>query len=357
MPSTAGFEVVGELTVGVLQQILEAAWDNTVIPHSVDIGPPLAFGPYQIEQGVINIPRSGLSLVMAPGADNGVTITLAAEAQVEIANPPLPSLTFFDMDADISVTAGIAKLPDSIDVAIMLAEVPRNKVSATLTSGNPVPAITLDLITDYVHEQYTNGTIPSYQSQEGVSFSGFTADVWVDIYDDQSAPSRRIEVSEPGPGQVKLRIPIHIRLSNIDGGSLPIPQPMGVVARIALTADLVSSPGSMTAALSTATVAVEDFGPAPPSDGPIDYGNEGANYSLAMAFMPALDSVMQTRIQQQGSAIVSAVGDITVVVPTLAQIESCLAPQAPPALTAEGHIKQWAPEPPPDSRVTHNHRV
>jgi len=352
MPNTAGFEVVGELTVGVLQQVLEAAWDNTIIPHSIDIGPPLAFGPYQIQQAVIDIPRSGLSLVMAPGTDNGVTITMATEAQVEIANPPLPSLTFFDMTSDISVTAEIAKLPDTIDIAIMLADVPRSKVSATLTSGDPIPAITLDLINEYVHNQYTNGTIPAFQSQENVSFIGFTADVWVDIYDDQSAPSRRIEVSEPAAGQVQLRIPIHIKMVDIQGGSLPIPSPMGVVARIVITADLITATGSTTARLSTAVVAVEDFAPAPPSDGPIDYDSEGSNYSIASSFMSSLDSLMQNRIQQEGTAIAAAIGDITVVVPTLTQIESFIADEAHAAVTAEGNINLWTPEPPPDSGVT-----
>ena len=352
MPSTSGFEVVGELSLEVLQQVLEAAWDNNIIPHSIDAGPGLAYGPYQIEQAVIDIPRSGLSLVMAPGANNGIKITLSAEAQVEIANPPLPSLTFFDMTTDISVTAEIAKLPDSIDIAIMLAEVPREKVSAVLTSGDPIPPLTIDLITEYVHEQYTNGTIPATQSLEGVSFIGFTADVWVDIYDDQSAPSRRIEVSLPASDQVKIRIPIHLKLTNISNTLAPAP--MGVVARLAITADLVSAPGSITARLSTATVDVEDFAPAPPSDGPIDYDDEGTNYSIAAGFFPALETAIIASLQAQGTTIVNAVGDIIVDVPTLGEIETFIADQAHNAVIGQGNINLWTPEAPEGSGLSIN---
>lgn len=352
MPDTSGFEVVGQLSVGVLQQILEAAWDNNVIPHSVEVSSGLAYGPYQVRQGVINIPREGLGVAMAP-ADNGVTLILGSEIQIEIANPPLPGLTFFDMAADVSVTAAVAKLPGTTDVAIMLGDVQRDKVSAVLTSGDPVPPITLDLISEYVHQQYTNGTIPAFQSQEDVGFIGFTADVWVDIYDDPAAPSRRIEVLQPAADQVKLRIPIHLRLSNVEGGGgLPVPSPMGVVARLAITADLDIAPGSISVGLAGADVAVEDFAPAPPSDGPIDYDDEGANYSTAVTFYPPLEGALRTRLEQQAATIVAAVGDFSVVVPTVAQIESFIADQAHTAVTAEGNINVWTPEAPAGSDIT-----
>jgi len=75
MPNLGGFEVVGELTVAVLNQILGSAWDNDIIPHSVQIPAGTTFGPYSLAAGVVNIPRGGLSLVMDVPA-NGVRITL-----------------------------------------------------------------------------------------------------------------------------------------------------------------------------------------------------------------------------------------------------------------------------------------
>ena len=350
MPNTAGFEVLAELREEMLQQILEAAWDNNLVPHSFDIAAGTAFGPYQVSDGVVNVPRSGLSLAMAP-ADNGVAITLGSEIQVEIANPPVPSATFFGLTADVTLTAAIAKLPGTVDVAIMLAEVPRDKVSAVITSGDPIGPITLDLIEEFVHARYQDGTIPALQTSEGESFAGFTADVSVEMYDDPSEPSRRIEVSQPSATEVKVRIPIHLKMSNV---SAPAPSPMGVLATLAITADLEVQPGSIKAKLSTAAVTVEDYQPAPPSNAGISYDNEGSNYSLAVSFAPVLETVIQARLQSEAQAMAAAIGDITVVVPTVAQIESFIADQAHAAVTAEGNINLWTPEPPADGGVTVN---
>ena len=91
MPTLGGFEVVGELTLEVLNQILRGAWDNNIIPHSVDIAPGTAFGPYQLADGVVNIPRDTLHLDMDVPV-NGVKIAAPCEIQVEIANPPAPAM-------------------------------------------------------------------------------------------------------------------------------------------------------------------------------------------------------------------------------------------------------------------------
>ena len=75
MPNLGGFEVVGELAVAVLNDILKGAWDNNIIPHSVDIPPGTSFGPYSLADGVVNIPRDGIHLEMDTGI-NGVRVTL-----------------------------------------------------------------------------------------------------------------------------------------------------------------------------------------------------------------------------------------------------------------------------------------
>lgn len=348
MPNLGGFEIVAELTVDVLRQVLGGAWDNSIIPHSVDIPAGTAFGPYQLADGVVNIPREGLGLTMAPPV-NGVSISLDTAIQVEVANPPVPSASMFAMQATVTADVPIGVLPGTIHVAALLNSIPRSNVSATLTSGDPIPPITLDLIAEYVHARYEDGTIPPTFQQTGVALPPFTADVFVEIFDDASNPSRRIEVSQPAAGKVKLRLPIHLRLSNISAAAGPQPlSPMGVEARLAITADLETAPGSLTARFSTAEVDVEDFVPAP--------GVEGTNYTTnkagAMGFGIDLEALLKNQIRARGSAIVAALGDQTFSVPTVAQLESFIADQAHAALIGRGDIGLWTPTPPPGGEVS-----
>jgi PKD repeat protein len=348
MPNLGGFEVVGELTVGVLNQVLGSAWDNDLIPHSVDIPAGTAFGPYQLADGVVNIRREGVSLTMDPPV-NGVAITLASEVQVEIAHPPVPSARIFDMTASIGVRVPIGVLPGTTDVAALLSSIPLANVSATLTSGDPVPPITLDLIAEYIHARYTDGTIPATQTQSNVSLFPFTADVFLEIFDDASNPSRRIEVDQPTATTVRARLPVHLRLSNISAASGPQPlSPMGIEGRIAITFALVTAPGSLTARFSTASVGVEGVNPAP--------GTEGANYSVNRAGANALgidlEAILRNQIISRGQAIVAALGDQTFSVPTVADIEAFIAAQAHTALIGRGDINLWTPTPPAEGGVT-----
>jgi hypothetical protein len=91
-------------------------------------------------------------------------------------------------------------------------------VSAHLTSGDPCRA-SPDAIEEYVHAKYVDGM--NHVSQNGVTFLTFTADAWVDIYDDASKPTHRIVVSQPIPAQVKLLIPVHLKLSNMSSARRP----------------------------------------------------------------------------------------------------------------------------------------
>jgi hypothetical protein len=171
---------------------------------------------------------------------NGVKVTLTSEIHVHIANPPIPSARFFDMQADVEVRVPIAVLPGTIHVAALLGSIPRGNVSAHLTSGDPVPGLTLTAIEEFVNAKYVGGTIPNHLSQNGVTFLAFTADPWVDIDDDASKPTHRIVVSQPTPAQVKLLIPGHLKLSNMSAGL----SPAGVVAKLSILADLVVAHGS-----------------------------------------------------------------------------------------------------------------
>lgn len=45
MPALGGFEIVAELTVGVLDGIFKSAWDNDIVPHSANVPAGTMFGP------------------------------------------------------------------------------------------------------------------------------------------------------------------------------------------------------------------------------------------------------------------------------------------------------------------------
>src|SRR5574341_496220 len=109
MPNLGGFEVVGELTVAVLDQMLKGAWDNNIVPRSVQIPAGTAFGPYSLAAGVVNIRRETLSLVMDIGL-NGVRITLPAEIQVEVANPPVPSARNANETINTGIISGCSSI-------------------------------------------------------------------------------------------------------------------------------------------------------------------------------------------------------------------------------------------------------
>ena len=352
MPDLHGFEVVGELTEAVLNDVLRGAWDNDIIPHSTDIPAGTAIGPYQVQDGVVNVPRTGVALVMDVPI-NGVKVTLSAEIQVHIADPPIESAEFFDIRADVSVRVPVGVLPgDAKKVAALLDTVPRSSVSAVITSGDPIPAITTAAVEEFVHGKYQDGSIPDHYELTAVSFAGFTADVWLDIYDDLSKPNHHITVASAGPGSVAVRIPIHLKLSNISGAAALL-SPMGVVAKIVLTTPLTSGGGSVTAPIaSQGVVTLEDYGPAPANDPEMgSYDSEGANYTTATGFNPLLETGIKAQITTRAASIVAAIGDIVVPVPTQEQIESFIADQAHAAVVGRGNIGLWTPTPPPGGDV------
>jgi hypothetical protein len=349
MPDLGGFEVVGQLTEAVLNEILKSAWDNDIIPHSTPIPAGTAFGPYQVADGVVNIARDTLHLAMDVPA-NGVRITLPAEIQVEIANPPVPSARLFDMTADLVARVSIGVIPDTIQVAAMLAGIPAGNVSAQLTSGDPVPALTTTLIAEYIHARYQDNTIPNTITEEDVSLGfGFSGDVFMQIFDDASDASRRIEVTQPDASSVKISLPFYLRVSDMSAPAGPQPlSPMGITGRIVITADLQQAPGSLTVRLASGDLEIEDVAPAP--------GTEGSNYTTnkagASSFGIDLEEQLKANMRARGQAILAALGDQTFMVPTVAQLEAFIASQAHAAITGRGDIALWTPTPPPGGDVT-----
>lgn len=340
MATTQGFELVAEVRQDFLLQVMQAAWDSSVIPHSTDITPGLSFGPYQVASGVVNIPRAGLAVNMVP-AQNAVQLVLPSHIQVQIANPPVPNATMFDMDATITATLPVGKLPGTINIGLIVDGLPRVNVGVTLTSGDPIGPITLSLIQEYVDNLYQNDTIPHSVSNPGVSFGMYTADAYTEVYNDPTDSAHRIDVTQPAPNQVTVSFPIHLKLTNLhSAGSIQPASPMGVETRVDITAPLVMVPGSITAKVSTGTITVEDLTPAP--------GIEGTNYTInktgAQAYGFDLDSSLKSQIQLQAQAFLAEIGDIQIVVPTHSQVETFIGDQVYQALLEHGNIGVWTPQ-------------
>jgi hypothetical protein len=366
MPDLGGFQVVAELTVDVLSQFLAGAWQNSIIPHSYPLPDGTAFGPYHLSGGAVNIPLEGLSLAMDPG-DNGVRITMNMAAQAQILDPLVPSLSLFDLQAETDVGVPLGEMPGTVthSVGALLDTVPRSSVHATLTSGDPIPPITLTIITEYLHARYTDNTIPHTDEIPGASLDPlglYKADVLTEIFDDPSDSTRQIQVTEPATGQVELRIPVHVRMSNLTitpSPPIPPPEPMGVTARIVITVQLLRTPGLLTVKLSTAGVTVGDFAPA---SGSTEYDLEGTNYTFNKNFAQSLygidlDAAIQADMVSRGEAILATLGDTpggdkTFTVPTVGQIETFIADQVHAAVTGRGNISIWTPDLPESGEVT-----
>ncbi len=355
MAETRGFEVVAEVKDTVLEGMLRAAWDNGgtgdpgAIPHEVPIPAGTALGPYVASGGQVTIPRAGLSLTMAP-ADNGVTVRMATDVQVQMDpnTTHLQSLSLVEMQATLDITAPFGTIPGSApNIGIIFEGLPRNKVTVSLTSGDPVGAITLDLAKEYIHGLYTSGVIPHTESFPGESAPPYTYDVWVEIWDDQTNPARAIEVTLPDPTHVRLSLPIHVKLANIAGvPGIELLSPMGVLAREVLLVEYQhdTTAGMITAKLPQAVVSVEGVGPAD--------GIEGANYATAKAIDPTIDALFAAAIQKRAQHVVAGLAPMNIPVPTAGQIAQLIGDKAHQALLARRYAAAWTPNVPSGSPVT-----
>ncbi|HSB78411.1 MAG TPA: PKD domain-containing protein [Candidatus Methylomirabilis sp.] len=355
MAETRGFEVVAEVKDTVLQGMLRAAWDNGgtsdpgAIPHEVPVPAGTALGPYVASGGQVTIPRTGLSLAMAP-ADNGVTVQMATDVQVQMdpATTHLQSLSLVEMQATIGITAPFGTIPGSApNIGIIFNGLPRSKVTVSLTSGDPIGLISLDLVKEYVHGLYTSGVIPHTESFPGETSPPYTYDVWVEIWDDQTNPARAIDVTLPDPTHVRLSLPIHLKLANITGvPGIELLSPMGVLAREILLVEYQhdTTAGKITAKLPEAVVSVEGVGPAD--------GIEGAHYTTAKGINPGIEALFTAAIQTRAQQMVAGLSPMEIPVPTAAQIEQLIGDKAHQALLARQYAASWTPNVPSGSPVT-----
>ncbi len=332
MANTGGFEVVAEISESTVDQILLAARKSNIIPQGFEEPAPIAFGPYLTERVEVVVPEAGLSVDLLP-ATNSVRINIGVQMDVEIQNPPVPSASLFNMTADLTIDAPLGTIPgESPKIGVLTQNIGLGQVGATLTSGDPIPPITETLIAEYVHARWEAETIPHVVQQTGVSFGGRTFDVHFQTFDDENVAAKRISVDVMG-NDVTIGIPCALQLSNITGPGQQPPSPLAVVARLVFTTQLDVQPGQVEADLGSANVTVEDLAPGE--------GIGGTNYALVQAFVGPL---ITTQLGLRATAVANAVGLISVLVPTVAQIEAFIAEQLHAKVAAQPNIGLWTPD-------------
>jgi len=375
MADTHGFDVVLESSEALITKELRGAWKSAEcpiepgevgrIPEFMDIAEDTSLNGYKVKDGQIQIPQDELEARMAPDV-NGVEIKLGLHLQVEIKNPPVPSAGLFVMTADVRAKAPVGTLPGSLDVGILFEGLPPDNVSATLTSGDPLAPKLDTLLAEYVHKAYENWTatgpvdptlpvIPHAIDESNVSFAAGNADVHTELYDDDSDLSHQILVTRPTPTSVKISIPVYLRIFDIHVPLVVLKDPMGIETRINILATLDSPPGSYTVHLSTATATVD---PIQPVSSAISGSTlEGNNYTsnkatLATFFIPVdLDAVLTQKLKTRGETMAHGLGDFTIDVPTIAQIEQTIKTIFQTELESRKFMSIWTPSSSPHVEV------
>lgn len=354
MPDTHGFETVAEFGVPFLRKEVRAAWksggdagDPNVIPEAFDVAPGESFGGWTIEEGHVQIPQAGLDVAMAPDV-GGIDLVLGGlQVQVKIASPPVPSAAVFTMSVDAHVRAPVGTMDNPIHVGILLSGLPLGNVSAVLTSGDPVAPILQQATAELVHQRYQAGgpafphTI-SRQDEEirRLGFLLYTVDVFVELFDDLADPARRIEIAYPAPAQLAISVPVRVRVTDVQrkSGLAPtLAQPMAVEARLVITAPYAAAPGSASADLAAATVAVAGLTPVAGDEGASFTANDAALFGL-------LTTELTSQMVSEGEAMAGAMGTIAFTYPTVAQIEHRVRELVHAQFVARGALSVWTPD-------------
>jgi len=336
----------------MLLQVMQAAWKSGGdtgggggIPEYFNIPAGTMIGPYTLADGQVQIPQAELGISMAPDV-NGVDLKFGLQIQVTIDNPPVPSAAMLSMTADCHAKAPVGTIAPTINVGILLDGLPRANVTGTLTSGDPTAANIDTYLAEYVHQKYTDDGPPFphtvTQTDQLVTYLGFTAykvDVLVELFDDPTDPAHRIEITRP-PSQVAISIPIHMRIYNIRKQISLAPallDPMGVEARMVLTAPLVTGSGNLKASLTMATVTTTNLAPAP--------GQEGANFTANNTTLAGiLTTAVSDQLAAQGTSMAAQMGDISMDFPSVAQIETAIGDVFHGQISSQGSISIWTPD-------------
>lgn len=375
MADTHGFDVVVAAGAEVLRKVLRGAWKSAECPSdvgnagrfpeevSLDETDGIQFGTYVVLDGQIQLPQNELDASLAPDI-NGAELKFGLHLQLEIKDPTVPSARLLDMSADVRAKVPIGLVGTDKSVYLLLENLPRSNVAVVLTSGDPLaPKIDL-LMREYVHALYeANGTtFPHTIAKTDVGWlsGSIVVDAYTEIYDDAENPAHRIEVSRPDPSHIEISIPVYLRIYNIRRSGLAtfitLQHPMGIETRMLINAPFDSPSGSYTARLSVATVTVSTIVPAGP-----EHGVEGPNYTTNKATIAGLplinldlDATLSDEIRKAGEDFAKTIGDRTILVPTVEQIEAAIGNYFHLDLEARDKLSVWTPTDVPDAAFAVN---
>lgn len=354
MADTHGFEVIAEIAQSTLKTILRAAWksggdlsDEGVIPEYIDIpGPaapaPVRLGPYEIQEGFVQIPIEQLDLVMDVPV-NGVKVTAGTTIHLQILNPPIDAAKFFDLDVTFDVRLPIRELDAATHVLGMdFLQIPANGITATITNGNPLDPIIAHGVEQYVHQLYRENRIPHVIDNQPINFLGFRMKVRADLYDDLSVAAKTISVQQSDATHVVIGIPCHLRFYDITGsyGQFSLATPMGVDAIVEITAEYSRTDSLLYVLLTTSTLVLRNITPAT--------GNEGTNYTYNKNAVASagvnLEALLQTSVTAFATVAIRSTGDIAIPIPTLNEIESFMTNTIRNELTRRKSLELWRAE-------------
>jgi hypothetical protein len=340
MARTQGFDIVAELAQPAVLSLLQAAYDSDLIPKNIPIPAGVVAGQ-QIDGGQVQIPKSGLNVGFAAGF--GIELTAELQIQIKLKNAPVPSAALIEIGANVTTKIPVVSDPGVKNVVLLFSGVPAaNKNDVALIGGDPIDPKLPSYITDFVHQAYQqNGPAFPHNQTSNESLVAYSGDVSVDLYDDPSDPPHQIQVTFP-PNKLRIAIPIHLKIYNIQKTLQFAPtllDPMGVEARLVLLADLVKTPGKVSADISQAAVTVEALAPAGPA-----YGVEGANYTTNKAQLGSLvnlDTLITTNLVNRGKQMVQNFAPVEFTYPTPDQLQTFIAQAFHDAIVAKPKIEVW----------------
>jgi hypothetical protein len=348
MPNTAGFQVVAEIDSSVLNQLLTASYESTSdthIPHSVAVPAGTTLGPYVLSDGTLNIPESGLSATPDP-ALNAIDLGFdGIEIQVDLQNPPVSSLSMLAMTANLSIIGPLGVFmvgSNSFNVGLNFTGLPLSDISVTLTS-DPIGPVTAELLTEWVQARWTDGTIPHTIQLRSQQYGPVSGDVTIFMLNDPSLPGGegQISVTLTGSGQVQVTLPFHFYMSNVNPA--PLATPFGCLGAIVLTQTLVTSPGSISADLATASASCAESSIKPWPESPTESANYTTNATLANLYGTDLAQVIASAIQAEVPSYLAPLNTATMDVPIPADIEQFIAGQIQGQLVQVGDLALWTP--------------
>jgi hypothetical protein len=226
------------------------------------------------------------------------------------------------LKAIMNPQTSVLKKREKTAIEIYFEQKSRTDIHADL-SGPEDSTITARIYRQ-IHAYWEDGAIPHILKERNAKYGVFTAETFLETFNDPDDDIYRISVSQPTPDHVKISIPIHFRLNNISACIGITPRsPMGVLTRISLEAPVIRIDNFITAPLSIAVVKIERL------DGDIAMGScligapyerEDANYRLNRQWGALLgldlEALLTFHLASFGRELAANIGDVRISIPT-----------------------------------------